>query len=1039
MFGLTGTSIMAGSDHWQQDAGQQTETGAAGRHPGQADDLRSFLQQLSEQFADADRHHNESLRDMRVRLARLGGQAEALRESMPKGFESDLGRLEASMLTLAKQMADAEQARTRPDSAPAGELASPDEDAALRAGMRASLLSPPPALRSAMMTATHQAWARGDLPPMADNPAFTSSLPRSDDELWDKSSADALASMYEPASAGVASGPRSEADRQWLECQLSDIATRIERSFNELKPQGSMQDLNRRFDALEERWNAAVDGLASRSDVEGLKIVEAHVTELTQKLEQAQAQLSRLDAIEAQIANLAAQLSDDQIVRLFGGLVPTEEDLTRFAEAAAQKVSAAMRSSTSAGRTEVDYARIAEEAAGKVAARMIAELPAQQSLRDMQPPSIAIPPSIEANQIESNERIAHLQQALTSLIDERRLSALETNEALETMQQAMQHVLDRFESIEAATIGGSTSPAPEASKQAQLADVAAHFEQSLASPTQLRGAPQPPPMSIDAFEDAKAAARAAAAAVGRGAAPAGSGPNSRLRAQMTGAARISEPSLDAASDEVIEDPAASDSRARPMPGAATAGGRNAVLENARRAAERARVAQAAENSDVSKASGILDRVRGRKTARSHDEGKKPPVKPGVLVVASVALLLLAGFWLVKGTKLLNFGSSVRTEQATPAAGKAKTKASPAVVEEEGDAPESSDKGAAMRGKSEEDIERKPPAPEKRSEAPATRSAAVEGASVAGMVTSAGPGIAVQHSTASQRDIARAREQMQIAVLSQRTAENAAEGASTSAPASIIQASAVQGNVPAATSQATAVTPPAQADGKTVLELPPALVGPLSLRLAAAKGDPSAQFEVAARFAEGKGIKQDFGQAAAWYQRAATQGVAPAQYRLAALFERGLGVRADPARARVWYMRAAEQGNVKAMHNLAVLSAGRDQGAPDYPTAAQWFTEAADRGLADSQYNLGVLYESGLGVAKDPIAAYKWYALAARGGDREATRRREALKGKLDPLNLQTAEIAVASWRPRAVDTAANDAIAAGSAWQVRAAAATTSD
>ena len=76
-----------------------------------------------------------------------------------------------------------------------------------------------------------------------------------------------------------------------------------------------------------------------------------------------------------------------------------------------------------------------------------------------------------------------------------------------------------------------------------------------------------------------------------------------------------------------------------------------------------------------------------------------------------------------------------------------------------------------------------------------------------------------------------------------------------------------------------------------------MLGPLSLRHAAAKGDAKAQFEVAARYAEGKGIPRDFGQAATWYQRAAAQGLAPAQYRLGALYERGLGVSTDPARAR----------------------------------------------------------------------------------------------------------------------------------------------
>ena len=131
----------------------------------------------------------------------------------------------------------------------------------------------------------------------------------------------------------------------------------------------------------------------------------------------------------------------------------------------------------------------------------------------------------------------------------------------------------------------------------------------------------------------------------------------------------------------------------------------------------------------------------------------------------------------------------------------------------------------------------------------------------------------------------------------------------------------------------------QADSAKPLALPPALVGPYSLRLAAAQGDPSAQYEVAVRLAEGKGdTDQDLKEAAQWYQRAATSGFAMAQFRLGTLYERGVGVTTDSARAQVWYSRAAEQGNVKAMHNLAVLIAA-GSGKPDYATAARWFTRS----------------------------------------------------------------------------------------------------
>jgi localization factor PodJL len=216
---------------------------------------------------------------------------------------------------------------------------------------------------------------------------------------------------------------------------------------------------------------------------------------------------------------------------------------------------------------------------------------------------------------------------------------------------------------------------------------------------------------------------------------------------------------------------------------------------------------------------------------------------------------------------------------------------------------------------------------------------------------------------------------------------------------------------------------------TPLDLPPAIVGPLSLRLAAANGDPSAEFQVGARLAEAKGPAQNFAEAAKWYQRAASKDFAQAQYRLGTLYERGLGIKTDPAKAESWYKRAAELGNIKAMHNLAVMSANQSKDSPDYATAGQWFSEAASRGLADSQFNLAVLHENGLGVPQDLKQAYKWLALAARSGDKEAIRRRDILKGKLTASDMVAAEELIKIWKAKPAEPMANDARIAGEAWK----------
>lgn len=193
------------------------------------------------------------------------------------------------------------------------------------------------------------------------------------------------------------------------------------------------------------------------------------------------------------------------------------------------------------------------------------------------------------------------------------------------------------------------------------------------------------------------------------------------------------------------------------------------------------------------------------------------------------------------------------------------------------------------------------------------------------------------------------------------------------------------------------------------KLPAAIGG--ALRTAALKGDPAAQFEVAQRYAEGRGIPQNFAEAAEWFERAAKQGLVPAHFRLGGLYEKGLGVKKNLDTARRFYLTAGEAGNAKALHNLAVLYAEGIDGKPDYLSAAKWFRKAAGHGVADSQYNLGILYARGIGVEQNLAEAYRWFALAAREGDREAAKKRDDVGARLDERSLTAAQAAVQAWTP----------------------------
>jgi localization factor PodJL len=188
-------------------------------------------------------------------------------------------------------------------------------------------------------------------------------------------------------------------------------------------------------------------------------------------------------------------------------------------------------------------------------------------------------------------------------------------------------------------------------------------------------------------------------------------------------------------------------------------------------------------------------------------------------------------------------------------------------------------------------------------------------------------------------------------------------------------------------------------------LPDALGGPM-LRAAALRGDPTAAYEVGVRFAEGKGVPQNFDEAAKWYDRAAQAGVVPAIFRLGTFYEKGLSVKKDADIARRYYLQAAERGSAKAMHNLAVLDADGGGKGANYKSASQWFRKAADRGVADSQFNLGILYARGIGVEQNLAESFKWFSLAAAQGDADAARKRDDIAKRLDPQSLAAAKLAL---------------------------------
>lgn len=236
-------------------------------------------------------------------------------------------------------------------------------------------------------------------------------------------------------------------------------------------------------------------------------------------------------------------------------------------------------------------------------------------------------------------------------------------------------------------------------------------------------------------------------------------------------------------------------------------------------------------------------------------------------------------------------------------------------------------------------------------------------------------------------------------------------------APVAAANPVAAQAPAAPATVAAATPPAPAAEIVV----PAEITPPSLSIAAKDGDPLALFEIGARYTEGRGVANNFAEAAKWYKLSADKGFALAQYRLANFLEKGTGLAPDIKEAKRYYEMAAASGNASAMHNLAVIYASGKDGAQDYAKAVEWFGKAAERGVSDSQFNLAILYARGNGAAPDLVQSYKWFAIAAKGGDKDAAQKRDEVANAMKPDQLERARAEVDLWKATPLDPDANSA------------------
>jgi TPR repeat protein len=156
--------------------------------------------------------------------------------------------------------------------------------------------------------------------------------------------------------------------------------------------------------------------------------------------------------------------------------------------------------------------------------------------------------------------------------------------------------------------------------------------------------------------------------------------------------------------------------------------------------------------------------------------------------------------------------------------------------------------------------------------------------------------------------------------------------------------------------------------------------------AAAQGLLNAQARVAELMLNGEGGLLNEKEGLAMLQTVADAGDVSAQYDLATRYREGRGLAKNLDSAIHWYSRLAERTNwVGTVQNwsamiLGIMSATGDGVARDDAKALRWFRIGANFNGQDAQDSLGYCYATGRGVAQNDSEAVMWFRAAAREED-----------------------------------------------------------
>lgn len=158
---------------------------------------------------------------------------------------------------------------------------------------------------------------------------------------------------------------------------------------------------------------------------------------------------------------------------------------------------------------------------------------------------------------------------------------------------------------------------------------------------------------------------------------------------------------------------------------------------------------------------------------------------------------------------------------------------------------------------------------------------------------------------------------------------------------------------------------------------------LALKQAEEDKVPAAMTMLGELYANGLGVKRDYGKAIEWHQRAADLGDREAMFALAMLRISGRGGPPDRASAVKWLASSAKLGEPKAAYNLALLYMDGQTLPQDFKRAAELLRFAADAGSPEAQYALATFYKEGTGLEKNLYKSVRLLQAASLAGNVDA--------------------------------------------------------